>query len=458
VPYRASPANAASTETWVGTRCGLLWVAVACLVSAATKTVGAGALVAATFTAGLGCAPSPSTATSSAALALASYTSSARIAAMFAYAIGVTLFARGFRSAWMRWLGLVAAAVFGIGAIAATAAAIERASPGWMHGAHLRYSTTLSEGAALGILAFLGLARWVEYRLRSRSTGWTWALAGAIVMSVGVWHLLSGPSPESLATARDQLAVDPFTSLAGVAYVTGSSLVIAISCLRLRRMLAAAPPLLPRSPAPFVGLFQNHAAILEAKLALALVLGTLECIRRASLVRSGGLAIVFSFADIALDVLALAFFVITRRPVKGLNWLTWGVLLRGVLLGLVLTTRSSGRDWNALTLLPVVASIIGHRVLARSIVGELETQSLAKSRARYWDATVALVVALFAFSAAEALSRGVFFVAVVGATVIVSLRLLRQHGRAAVGVLGEADDAAAGLALRDAGTSQSGSA
>jgi hypothetical protein len=372
-------------------------------------------------------------------------------------AAGVVIFCRGIARLGFVKLAALAATMFLLSAIAGTVQAVGasfppqsfvlNAIPGGVAAAILV--------SMLGSLAFLATAWRVEHAMRTRSTGWAWAFACALVVSLGVWRLPVAPPPSALTDYVSYVRVAPLATLVSYSVIVASTAFLAVPCLLLRRRLATALPVPPvaASPPP-VRILQIHAASLEGKLALAMGVGALGClVLGGSALRHGsafcgpnavsfepayGWERVFFVGDVALDLVVLLAAARFVRETTALQWLIGSLFLRAPLL----VDAGHRLSWSAVLVcaLPgAVLALVAHLKIGTWLGGRVEPYSHKKTRAAYRDATRFLIGALSVLAlTAFWLGSSTFYVVLAAPTVIVAGRVLRRHADAALELLEEA--------------------
>ncbi|MGD0529430.1 MAG: hypothetical protein ABSE49_30110 [Polyangiaceae bacterium] len=447
VPYRPSPAASSADQPWALARRGLLLTGGAYVAMVTSYVVELGVLAGSDDGLGLRLVPA---------------SISLRVALHWVAAAGVLLFSRGIARLGPPRLARAAAAALATSSLAATIEAVAVMNP-WVAGVLtlrpflVRAATVVS---VFGMPAFLGAAWRVEYSMRSRSTGWTWALAGAAVVSVGAWRLWVPVAP-SIRASVERARAAPLASTVALAVLVAATLLVALPCLRLRRRLATALPDAPEAPShPVLAAFQLHAAALEAKVALAIGLATIGCVGfagdllhhpnascwtgNASFSMFTGWELLLASGDAAIDLLAVLGARRFVREARGAQWLILGLILRTPLLvgsgpraaTMLFVTLASG----------VVFSLLGHLALAAWLRGQVASQCAlrAGTAGSYAHATSWLVAALSVFAVATLFLLGHgYYVVLAGPTAIVAARLLRGHEQESLAILSEAEKARA---------------
>jgi hypothetical protein len=355
------------------------------------------------------------------------------------------MFCGSARTVGLLKLAALATALLAMSAFAGTMQAVGMALPSWSRGVAmlLPLAPLFTVFWTLGVLGFLATAWRVENAMRFPATGWTWALACALVVSIGGWRLRAAPAPSSLDAYVSYARIGPYAMLMSYVVLAASLASFAMPCLRLRRRLVGAPgPSAPAQP-PLVHAFQLHAACLEGKLALAMGLAVLGCcgmLPSVASVQSGhAWERVFVAGDVALDLLGLLAMTRFVRVATGPVWLIASLIVRAPLL-----VDASHQGWTIDLLFVfagVVVALVGHAKIARWLGGQVEPFCLRKSRDAYRDATRFLLAALSVLAGtALLLGSKMFFVVIAAPTAIVAVRLLRRHVEAALVALKEAED------------------
>lgn len=433
VPYRAPPSVSNSTDRWAGARIGLSLFAVVAVVRALACFLEWEGLRTDAI-----CVPAADVTLPRSGLASIAMLAYAAVACVAP--VGALAFRRSLRSRRLRGLTLAAALLLGIEAVGGLVLALRRTAdapvPGWL-------PAVVTTSAALGALGFLASAWRVAHVLRARTTGWTWALAGALVVSIASWHLRASAASTSLGTYAYFVRRSPYSLLVSYAVVAASLLALALPCLRLRRRLVGA---LPEEPPALPGVIQTvqlHAASLEGKLALMIGLAALECASRVPwLDIRYGWGPLFAFGDAALDVLALVTILRSTRETGAQSWLVGSIMLR--LPFLVLAARDYA-TWPVMLVFALpgdIFALVGHHGFVRRIVAKLEPYCLGRTQAAYREATWAVVVALCGLVAIGFIARSTpSFIVMGGPTAIISVGILRRHVRAALALIAEGEQA-----------------
>lgn len=432
-PYRASPSLTKNAYPWAAARRGLLVVAA---VSLAGVVLSAAEWASASW---------PGSCGGSAGVAGALL---GRAALACVVPAGFALFSRSLQPASLRRLVVVAAALAAPAAILAMLHAVRMVFGVPVPDVTSSQASTsvLALASLAAALVFLAAAWRLEHAIGARTTGWAWALAGATVVTICAWRLLAAtPRAATLADYVERIRSDPFAMLSSYLVVTASALCLAIPALRLRRRLATAPPECPaiERPAPAIAV-QLQAAALQAKLALAIGLAALECLRRLPWMDPyRGFGIVFAAGDVALDLLAVVAMARFARGTVGQRLVVMGILLR---LPVVLGARDFGGA-SAIALLTVVGAVlalVGHRRFVHRVLERLEPYHLGETPDAYRQATAPVITVLVALAMAGFILRDVgLFVILVAPTAIVGIRVLSRHLRAASALLEKAENAAA---------------
>ncbi len=442
-PYRAPPSIAAIPDPWVAARRGLLVVAVASIAGVVLMAI---EWASACLSHVHGCLIPQGLPSGSVRVATTALLAKAALACIVP--LGLALFSRSVKRPWLRRLVAISAALATVTAMMGTMQTVRMlfATPVPVP----VYSHALGSFMAIcplcAWLGFLGAAWQTKQSIGGRATGWTWALAGALVVSIASWRLLTvTPPPATLAAYLDRVRANP-TGMVSTYLISGASAFsIALSALRLRRRLATAPRDLPivAMPAPALAV-ELHAAVLDAKLALTFGLVALHGVRLLSdMEPSRSFAAIFAAGDVALDLLAVGAILHAARGTEGHAMVVMGIVLR---LPLVLGARDDGGA-SAIALFAVMGTalaIVGHLRIVGRLRQSLEPYCLGRTRDAYDTSSAHVVATLTVLAIAGFLLHDrLQFVVVAAPTALVASRKLRRHLKATRAVLAEAEQAPA---------------